>query len=241
MRRPPFRISPGRVALSAAPATSRMPVARSRSDASGGASYALNSRCCRLTRPVAESVIATSTAYRPGRAAKAKCSASDALATPSIAAGTLWLHDCDGSPSRKRAPRLHPQHRAATTAGLPADAETQVVRPTQQPEIAPRVVEPELEVALAVRNAAAHGQPVAREAARALAGRDPLQVDVADVVGGLDRITPPPGQRESRVAQVRPGPLQAGPGARLVVVGLIELGEQRDAIRPSIVQVQRHA
>src|SRR5436309_472536 len=99
MRRPPFRISPGRVALSAAPATSRMPVARSRSDASGGASYALNSRCCRLTRPVAESVIATSTAYRPGRAAKAKCSASDALATPSIAAGTLWLHDCEVSSS----------------------------------------------------------------------------------------------------------------------------------------------
>src|SRR5207249_10938789 len=105
----------------------------------------------------------------------------------------------DRSPSGERAPTLHPQHRAAAAAGLPADAETQVVRPTQQPEIAPRVVEPELEVALAVRNAAAHGQPVAREAARALAGGDPLQVDVADVVGGLDGIAPPPGQRESRV------------------------------------------
>src|SRR5207249_7091929 len=39
----------------------------------------------------------------------------------------------DRSPSGERAPTLHPQHRAAAAAGLPADAETQVVRPTQQP------------------------------------------------------------------------------------------------------------
>src|SRR5256886_2566603 len=148
MRRPPFRISPGRVALSAAPATSRMPVARSRAHAAGGASYARH----RPRTPIEPDDVQLDV-FRLLR----------------------QRQRADGSPSRKRAPRLHPQHRAATTAGLPADAETQVVRPTQQPEIAPRVVEPELEVALAVRNAAAHGQPVAREAARALAGRDPLQ------------------------------------------------------------------
>src|SRR2546426_11046052 len=70
-----------------------------RDDGSGGACSSLTSSCGRSARPVSESVIATSTAYRPGRAAKAKCSASDALATPSIAAGTLWLHDCEVSSS----------------------------------------------------------------------------------------------------------------------------------------------
>ena len=136
MRRPPFRISPGRVALSAAPATSRMPVARSRSDASGGASYALNSRCCRLTRPVAESVIATSTAYRPGRAAKAKCSASDALATPSIAAGTLWLHDCEVSLSPALSCTVNDTRYAAPAPPPPGSGLTAETGTRQKPSTA---------------------------------------------------------------------------------------------------------
>ena len=80
-------------------AANRRSFASSRSEPPGAWPYAATSVAARAMRPLAESVTVTATAYRPGRAAKRRCSDVDAPRACSSSARTGVSHVCDTSSS----------------------------------------------------------------------------------------------------------------------------------------------
>src|SRR5436190_19377228 len=83
---------------------------------------------------------------------------------------------------------------------LPPQREAEEVRVPQGAQVAPGVVESELQVALAVGDPAAQGRSIAGEAAGLLARREPGSGPHVELVVGLNRIAAAGGEREARVA-----------------------------------------
>src|SRR5207244_6431658 len=101
---------------------------------------------------------------------------------------------------------IHPSACPARTAlsrrpRLPADAEPQEIRPSEQTHVTPGVVESQLEIPAGVREPAAHRDPLAGEAPGFLAGREGAEVDVIVVVGRLQAVTAPRREHVPRVVQ----------------------------------------
>src|SRR5207245_11154418 len=107
---------------------------------------------------------------------------------------------------------------------LPTEAEAQKIRPAQRTEVPVRIVEADLPSAAAVIDPAADREAVGGEAGRVVLRREACRRRVrGEVIGRLDGIAPPGGQRESAVPQIRHRILEAATGGRLVVARLAEL------------------